>query len=148
MIHIFIRAKFKDSKTEIGKKIWTNQKHFKAEKFRIKNKNTIVVFHLNIYLQRITWTPSMSSFVMQSDVRFEYITLHSSRVVLKYLISPMNHLLMKCPYPLMKYSQFLKSGVMLAINRYESFIKNKNKIRTFWGFLVSDTDKQRKSLIF
>ena len=131
MIHIFIRAKFKDSKTEIGKKIWTNQKHFKAEKFRIKNKNTIVVFHLNIYLQRITWTPSMSSFVMQSDVRFEYITLHSSRVVLKYLISPMNHLLMKCPYPLMKYSQLLKLGVMLAINRYECFIEIKNNISTF-----------------
>ena len=43
----------------------------------------------------------MSSFVTQSDaVRWGYNFTH-----------------LKCPYPLMKYSQLLKSGAMVAINR-------------------------------
>ena len=41
----------------------------------------------------MTWTLSESSFVMQSDVPSENVTLFSSRVVLEYSISPISPLL-------------------------------------------------------
>ena len=46
----------------------------------------------------------------------KYVTLYSSRVVLKYSLSPINHLFMKSPHPFMKYLQLLTSGVIAVIN--------------------------------
>ena len=61
-------------------------------------------------------TPSKSSFVLESGLPWNYVTLYYSRVVLEYYISPVNHLFMKCPHPIMKYPKLLMSEVIFAAN--------------------------------
>ena len=71
---------------------------------------------------------SKSYFVMLLDVPSGCILLDSTRGVLKYLITPMIHPLVKFPHLLMKYPQLLTSGVIVAIGRRRSFLQTIFKI--------------------
>ena len=89
------------------------------------------MFYLTVNLQKNdlnTVKVSKSYFVMLLDVPSGCILFCSSRGVLKYLITPMIHPLMKFPHPLMKHPQLLTSVVIVAIGRRRSFLQTIFKI--------------------